>query len=417
MPAIFAAFCSLKIILFKNNDLSGKLMKKHICMIAYTNYLTDARVRREAETLAAHPKYKVVFLALKKGDSPRTYQIDGVEVRELNVRKYRGHSNIKYLISYLTFTFLAFAACNNLFLKQQIDFVHVHNMPNFLIFSAIIPRMFGKKIILDIHDTMVETYFVKFRRSSGILPSILRLEESICCFLANSVICVNHLQRAVLIGRGIPSKKLFISLNVPDHRRFSGKNGKRYGKQTPKTFSIVYHGTVAKRLGVDLAIEAISRLTDLIPEVKLYILGNGDHLEEIVQLSKDLNIEKYVIFNKKMVPLETLIELLEQMELGVIPNRKNIATELMLPVKLLEYVSLGIPVVAPKLNAIQYYFSDEMIRYFEPDEVDSLANAILDLYKDGPKRTRQVENALRFFEKYGWEKHKFQLINIYKGLS
>jgi glycosyltransferase involved in cell wall biosynthesis len=105
------------------------------------------------------------------------------------------------------------------------------------------------------------------------------------------------------------------------------------------------------------------------------------------------------------------------MDLGVVANRKNIATELMLPVKMMEYIALGIPVAASRLRAIEYYFDDEMVGYFEPESVDSLAERILALYRDPSRRRNQAEKARAFLERYGWEKHQFELLNLYRDLS
>ena len=262
-------------------------------MIAYTDYLTDARVRREAETLAALPEYKVTFLALKEGISPKTYSVDGVQIIELNINKYRGKGNIKYLISYCRFILLAFLTCNKLFFKRQIHLVHVHNMPDFLIFSAILPRLFQKKVILDIHDSMPETYSTKFAGGSNrLLFKMLCIEEAVCCALANKVICVNHLQRDVLVKRGLDSKKITVSMNVPDHKKFSMKKNGKGVQKSRKGFRLVYHGTLAKRLGVDLAIEAAAMLVDEIPGLELNILGHGDDMQEFVELSRNLGIDE-----------------------------------------------------------------------------------------------------------------------------
>ena len=107
---------------------------------------------------------------------------------------------------------------------------------------------------------------------------------------------------------------------------------------------------------------------------------------------------------------------LAQMDMGIVANRKNIATELMLPVKMLEYIALDIPVIAPRLRTIEYYFSDDMVKYFEPDNVDSLARVILEAYRDEEKRNTQVIMARKFLEQYGWEKHRMDLINLYRNL-
>ncbi len=391
--------------------------KKNICMIAYTHYPSDARVRREAEALAALPDHEVTCLVLKENYSPKTYTMDGVKVFELKAPKYRGKSNRSYITAYLYFLFLSFLKCTGLFLSRRFDIVHIHNMPDFLIFAAIIPRLFGKKVILDIHDTMPETYLAKFgERRYGVLLKILCWEEAICCWLAHRIICVNHLQRNALTERGIHAEKILVSLNMPDPKKFPRHEDKCDNTRKSGEFKIVYHGMLSKRLGVDLAIHAVSRLINKIPSLKFYIIGIGDDMEEFVELSNSLGLGDSVFFNKKMIPVEGLATVLETMDLGVISNRKNIATDLMLPVKMLEYVYLGIPVVTPRLKGIQYYFTDEMVTYFEPDDIDTLVSSILELYgnKDIMGRKRQAARA--FLDTYGWDKHRFAFIDFYNSL-
>ena len=88
----------------------------------------------------------------------------------------------------------------------------------------------------------------------------------------------------------------------------------------------------------------------------------------------------------------------------------------MLPVKMMEYVAIGIPVVSARLKAIEHYFSDNMVTYFEPENVESMANAVLELYRNINKREKQVINARKFIDKYGWEKHQMNLIRLYEEL-
>ena len=82
-------------------------------MVVYTNYATDARVRREAETLAAHG-FRVICLTNRLGAEPRRYILDGVEVRELAVPKYRGKSLAAYVTSYVRFFAAASLECARL---------------------------------------------------------------------------------------------------------------------------------------------------------------------------------------------------------------------------------------------------------------------------------------------------------------
>jgi glycosyltransferase involved in cell wall biosynthesis len=104
------------------------------------------------------------------------------------------------------------------------------------------------------------------------------------------------------------------------------------------------------------------------------------------------------------------------MDIGVIGNRRTNATELMLPVKLLEYVSLGIPTIAPRLKAIERYFSPDMVTYFEPEDVGSIAEAIVKLSGDPGARRQQAACAGRFLDQYGWPRQGAELVSMYRSL-
>ena len=104
------------------------------------------------------------------------------------------------------------------------------------------------------------------------------------------------------------------------------------------------------------------------------------------------------------------------MDLGVVGNRRSAATDLMLPVKLMEYISQGIPAVVPRLKTIDYYFSEHMVTYYEPEDVQSLADAIYRLYCEPELRSNQVHQAAAFLGEYGWERQGVDLVNFYQQL-
>lgn len=382
-------------------------------MIAYSNFSTDPRIRRESEALAEHGN-EVNFLVLAEGNDPKTYKVNGVNVIELKMNKHQGRKSFSYFLPYLKFLCFSLWHCSKLFLDGKVDIAHVHNMPNFLVFAGILPRLFGKKIILDIHDSVPETYGGKFGKMPKALYRLLCLEESICCGFADRLICVNEIQKEKLLKRGIPAGKMSVLLNVPDDKIF--KYEKKEQDNHKKTFDLVFHGTIDKILGIDLAIEAVSKLVGDIPGIHLHILGKGRNLEEFEKLTEKLSVKDRVHFSKKSYPVESLPNLLRNMDLGIIPNKRNMATELMLPVKMLEYTAIGIPVVSARLKTIEHYFSNNMVTYFEPENVESMANAILELYRNEKKTQEQVINARKFIEKYGWEKHQKELVRLYEVL-
>jgi glycosyltransferase involved in cell wall biosynthesis len=146
-------------------------------------------------------------------------------------------------------------------------------------------------------------------------------------------------------------------------------------------FTVICHGTLTRRLGLDVAIKAVALLKDRIPELRLRIVGDGDYRSEALELVSVLRLEDRISFTDP-VPIEKLPQLLQEASVGLVPNRPSRATHLMLPVKLLEYTALGIPSIAPRLRTIQRYFDCDSVRYFEPGDEISLANAIADLFHD-----------------------------------
>jgi glycosyltransferase involved in cell wall biosynthesis len=130
-------------------------------------------------------------------------------------------------------------------------------------------------------------------------------------------------------------------------------------------------------------------------------------------LRNELGLEENVFFSKTFFPVEKIPELVATMDVGVVPNRSNSATDkFMLPVKLMEYVYLQIPVIAPRLSIIKYYFDETMIKYFEPENVDDLGKCITDLYKNPNERISLVKNANVFFEKYSWKKQEKEYLRL-----
>lgn len=390
--------------------------KKTIVMIAYSDYPTDTRVRREAEALSASNRYLVRVITLRNGAIPKRTLLEGVEIIEVNTPKYRGKNQLRYLVSYGNFFIKAMLECSRLILKKELDAVHIHNMPDFLVFAALLPKLMGKPIILDIHDTMPETFGSKFGNSSRVANWSLKFEEYLSCLFADRLISVNDMQKDKILSRGINPGKITILMNVPDPKIFDVSQLKNKQNRLSDGFNLVYHGTIAHRLGVDLILEALHSLRDQIPNIKLHIWSRKEEAQTILgNQIRELHLDDRVMIND-MIPAEKLSQMLAPMDVGVIGNRVNMATELMLPVKMMEYMSLKIPVVAPRIKAIEHYFTEDMLMFYEPENVASLAAAISEFYGNEDLRMDKAEKAYRFLQTISWDKQKQDLLKIYQDL-
>ena len=87
------------------------------------------------------------------------------------------------------------------------------------------------------------------------------------------------------------------------------------------------------------------------------------------------------------MPLEELLPTLRRAAAAVIPLVPDAFTRYMLPVKLLEYAALGVPVIATRIPAIEAYFSESAVAFVDPEDPHALAREIVELHHD-PARAR-----------------------------
>jgi glycosyltransferase involved in cell wall biosynthesis len=375
-----------------------------ILMAAYTNYRRDPRVKREAEALV-DAGHRVYFFASRPAGEPKRETIAGVHVMKTIGLGNPRTSALMYILDYLVF----FAMLSGHLLRHpfRYDLVHINNMPDFLVFAAWLQRLLGRPVIHDVHDLMPELFSEKFARGDQHwLARVLKLQERWAGAFASAVLTVEDRLRDILSARGIAKDKIHVLMNLPDDRIFAPRVSTA-AKPSGERFVLVYHGTLARRLGLDIAMRAVEKVRRQIPEIEFRIIGAGEEREALVALREELDLQKQVTFSDGFVPVEKIPEMIRDADLGLIPLRVSAGTDIMLPTKLLEYVSMGIPCIVPRTRTIARYFDDEMVQFFDAEDVDSLADAIVELRRDSQRRVRLAEQALeRFGRAHSWTVHK-----------
>jgi hypothetical protein len=129
------------------------------------------------------------------------------------------------LLRYIIFLITAAFRLNKLHLRNHYDSVQVHNLPDFQVFCALIPKLQGVPIILDLHDLMPEFYAGRFGSTKSLPAQLIRLQERLACCYADNVITVSEHWRQALIQRGVPTEKCDLLMNVTDERIFHPLKG------------------------------------------------------------------------------------------------------------------------------------------------------------------------------------------------
>jgi glycosyltransferase involved in cell wall biosynthesis len=370
-------------------------------MVVHAYYpLGETRVEREAKALLERGA-EVDVICLKDSGDAAMAVVDGIEVHRLPVRRHRGSSLVIQLLEYLTFFTLTFACLIRLHRRKRYNVIQVHNLPDFLVFVALIPKLMGAKIILDLHDLMPEFYAERYQHSmNSLLVRIICWQEWLSCRFADHVITVTELWRQVLIGRGQPARKVSVVMNVADSQIFYP--GAAAPVSDNCSFRLIYHGMLGYRHGIDLAIRALHKVLRYAPNISLTLHGLGEYRPDLERLIEELDLQEHVRFSTDWVPTTGLPELIKSAHLAIVPYRNGLFTGGILPTKLMEYAALGMPVIAARTPGIAPYFDETTVQFFTPGSVDELASCILTLYRDRRCLEELGRNIVKFDDCYNW---------------
>lgn len=386
---------------------------KKVIMVVY-HYSRDPRPRRESEALM-NDGYQVDMICLRNAGEKKNEIVHGVNVYRVNLSKSR-ESKLIYVYLYINFFIRAFFKLTYLHIKNKYDIIHIHNMPDFLVFTAIIPKILGSKVILDMHDPSPEIYETKFGlKENDLLIKFVIWQEKISFRFADRIITTNIAFRERFITRGCPPEKINIIMNSPQESIFLKHFNKAKPDYLAEKFIIMYHGYITERHGLDIAIKAINLIKDRIPNLEFRIFGDGEFVEKILQLVTELKLDRVVkYFGHK--PIDKIAEMITEIDLGVIPNRSTPFTDINFPVRIFEYLCLNKPVVVPKTRGILDYFDDKSIFFFQPSNANDLANEIIKIYNDQNSTEVILKKAYKVYKNHSWEIQSKELIKIYKGL-
>lgn len=384
----------------------------NICMVAYTFYEQDNRVMRYAETLAARGD-DVDVLALSLPGQLRYEMIHGVCVFRIQTRTVGERSQLKYLWRVLLFLINSGIRLSLRHLRHRYDVIHVHSIPDFEVFAALLPKLLGAKVVLDIHDLVPEFYASKFGMSRNSLPfrGLLLLERMSSRF-ANHVIIANDLWRERLIKRSVPANRCSVFLNYPDPQIFSVHKRERCSE----AFILVYPGTLQRHQGLDLVIRALAEPPARQPRVDLHIYGNGTELPALKDLAEKLGVADRVRFQDFM-PMREVADRMALADAGVVAKRADTFGNEAFSTKILEFMALGVPVIAARTDVDRFYFDDQTIEFFPSGDVLALANAIARIRDDSARRRQLVEHGLACARRYSWAEHSKRYLALVDGLA
>jgi glycosyltransferase involved in cell wall biosynthesis len=391
------------------------IREKRAAMVTFSPFPYDPRPRRAAEALMQEGmRVDVICLADDTG-APNRQVLNGIDVLRIPIR-HRREGKLRYAYEYASFLLVSALTLALRSLTRRYNMVYVHNMPDALVFSALVPKVLGAKVILDMHDPMPELMRTNFtvHEDSLIIRGLKRLEKWSLGY-ADAVITVNLACKKMFSLRSCHAEKVSVVMNSPDERIFPLRTARADfpGPSTAdRPFVIMYHGTIVPRNGLDLAIAALAEVRRTVPAAELRIYGAmTPFLEWLLHAARDSGIHTAIRY---LGPrrLEDLAVEIEHCDVGIIPNQRNVFTELNMPTRIFEYLALGKPVIAPRAPGIQDYFSEESLLYFELGNPRDLARKIEYVYTHPIEVTEIMKRGQRVYVAHAWHQQRQTLVNL-----
>jgi glycosyltransferase involved in cell wall biosynthesis len=168
-------------------------------------------------------------------------------------------------------------------------------------------------------------------------------------------------------------------------------------------FVVMYHGTLVERNGLDVAVEAFAYVRTKIPRAQFRIYGKATpFLERVMQSARERGLQQNVLHLGEM-PLEQIVAAIDSCDVGIIPNRRNVFTNINTPVRIFEYLARGKPVIAPRTPGIQDYFDEGSLVFFDAGNAEELAQRIEFVAFHPGEALSIAERGQQVYKAHSWE--------------
>jgi glycosyltransferase involved in cell wall biosynthesis len=339
-----------------------------------------------------------------------------VTVYRLPLPLRRGHGRARYVVQYAVFGLAAALVAAALHARRRWDVVQVNSMPDALVFAAAVPRLFGARVLLDLHECMPEFFGVKYGASPGhpLLRLLEAAERASIRFADRAITCTDHM-RERFVARGGPAEKIDVVLNSADEAVFDVRRHPPAGR-APDRFTVICHGAIEQSYGLDTLLRAAALLHGEIPGLQVEIFGEGTYRSELERLARELRLDGAVRFSDGFVPIDQLLAAIAEADVGVVAMHRNAFRDLTHCNKMFDFIAMRLPAVVSRTRSVVSYFGESCFAMFESGDEQDLARALRALHADPQLGERLVQRAAEVSLPYRWVHQRRIYLDAVEGL-
>lgn len=371
-------------------------LPRRILLVSQHRYPAAPLLRRNVEHLVRQGVEVDLVCTSRARGVPVEQRLPGLRIFGIPV-KHRRHWRGAYLYEYISFFLLAIPLVCALGLRHRYETVQVDNMPDHLAFVAFIPRLRGARLVLYIYDVVPEITMTRLHIGSHHwVIRLARLLENLAAQWVDHVITVSDCYVRLLVSHGVDRSKVSVV--------FNSQTLPSDVQRTPTSAPLlVTHTSLIERYGVQVVIQALPALLASWPDLRYEVYGEGEYLHTLERLAASIGVSAHVTFAGFVPSWNDLMHRIARATVGVVPVIPDGYGELILPMKLLEYVEIGIPVVCSRLPGIEEHFPPKSLAYFAPGDSAALAAEVDCLLRHPVESREQAARAQLALESLRWE--------------
>jgi glycosyltransferase involved in cell wall biosynthesis len=178
----------------------------------------------------------------------------------------------------------------------------------------------------------------------------------------------------------------------------------------------MFHGSIVRRNGLDLAVDALHILRETVPNAELLIYGDTTpFLEQVMESVRKFGLTDSVR-HLGPKPFEEIVTAIQDCDVGIIPNQINAFTEINTPTRIFEYLALGKPVIAPRSRGITDYFDGRDLVFFELGSTHDLAQKLAYVHSHPDEMGEIVKRGQAIYLAHSWSREREKFIGGVEGL-
>lgn len=398
-------------------DTTKAFAGKHILLVIENEAVPfDRRMWNIARALKEAGARVSVICPVFGKDNERFAVLEGIEIHRYT-NTFADGSVAGYFREYGVAFIKTFFLLHRLLLRGRVHVVHVANPPDIFWPLALYLKLFGIRFIFDEHDLSPEAYLSRFdkeEKDAGMLYTIQRWFQKLSYRFADGILSTNetYKQRAIETDPR-NAKKVFVVRNGPDTRSFKFAQPNPALKKGRK-YLAAYIGVMAIQDGLEYIIRAVDELVNTRKnrDVMFYLIGKGDDWPRLKEMAAERGIAEDIVFTGR-IPDPEALEIMSTADVCLSPDPYSPLNELSTMTKIMEYMSLGKPIVSFHLKENKFS-AGPCALYVNNNDPVAFAEGILTLAND-PARCKEMGEAgiKRVAEELSWQKQAERLRAAY----